>query len=95
MNINLSEVSIINFLFNFNKAETLKKIYLEYVEFVVYFLIKSCELIIFVLITIYYISFDIFIFHPSDRHEFIYMYQFYPRLFFRKCIIISLLLKKH
>lgn len=39
------------------------------------------------LITIYYISFDIFIFHPSDRHEFIYMYQFYPRLFFRKCII--------
>lgn len=48
VNINLSEVSIINFLSNFNKAETLKKVYLEYVEFVVYFLIKSCELIIFV-----------------------------------------------
>lgn len=48
MNINLSEVSIINFLFNFNKVEILKKIYFEYVEFVVYFLIKSCEFIIFV-----------------------------------------------
>lgn len=45
MNINLSEVSIINFLFNFNKVEILKKIYFEYVEFVVYFLIKSCEFI--------------------------------------------------
>lgn len=48
VNINLSEISITNFLSNFNKAETLKKVYLEYVEFVVYFLIKSCELIIFV-----------------------------------------------
>lgn len=46
------------------------------------------------LITIYYISFDIFIFHPSDRHEFIYMYQFYPRLFFLENVSLYLYCSK-
>lgn len=46
------------------------------------------------LITIYYISFDIFIFHPSDGHEFIYMYQFYPRLFFLENVSLYLYCSK-